>query len=284
MHNVTSNARPATDDIDLLLLAERFFLFIRRYIWIYTLAVIIGLLAGFLTWRSMPTVYHSKLIVHSFTLSNQNFIQVISNWNKLLKSGDHDILAATLQMKKSSLGKVKQIKASEIQKVFTTSNPNGFYIEVYVTDNAVLPELQAGILNGMENVDLIKKQLAIKKQNLRQLIGEVAREISKLDSTKSRIESMIAAPSGRTSSLIIDISGLNKQRIELNEKLLYYQQDLELASAVQVLQGFTGFSRPAGPNLFVWLGLGLLSALSITFILTAALRIRGRIKNRPLAQ
>ncbi len=280
MNTTADRLNQPSDDIDLLLLAERTLLFFRRYKWLYLSAVLIGILLGFLTWRSMPKVYKSRLILHSFTLSNLDYIHVINNWNSLLKSGEHELLSQSLGMTTSSLGKVKQVKGTEIQKVFTPNNPNGFYVDVFVTNNNVLKELQAGILTGLENVEYIKKQLAIKKENLGLLISEVSKEIRKLDSTKTRIESLLAGNGNRSTSLIVDISGLNKQRIELNEKLLYYQQDLRMASAVQVLQGFSHFNKPAGPNLVVWLGLGFIGGMAIAFMLSFLLHLRKRLKNR----
>ena len=268
------------DDIDLLALIERSVLFFRKFRWLFFIAVIAGLLAGFLTWRVLPTVYKSRMIVHSFTLSNQDYIQVIDNWNSALRKGEHEQLATSFGLSRSVIGNVKQMKGNEIQKVFTAANPNGFYIDVYVTDNTIFGELQGGILRGFENIDFIRRQLAIKKDNLEKLIIEVQKEIHKLDSTKSRIESMLNGKGNYSSSLIIDISGVNRQLIEMNEKLLGYKQDLQFTNAVQVLQDFTPYSRPAGPRLLVWLGLGLIAALCIAYLLALYLSIRAKLKAR----
>lgn len=280
MSTTTTHTATSSDDIDLLALIERTILFFRKYKWIFFIAIILGLGLGYLNWVRLPKVYKSRMILHSFTLSNLDYMQVIDNWNSLLKKNEHNVLAESFGISAKALSQVEEIKATEIQKVFTPANPNGFYIDVFVTDNAVLDELQKGILNGLENVDYIKKQLVIKKENLTTLIAEVEKEIAKLDSTKARVGELLASNSGRSSSLIIDVSGLNRQLIDLNEKLLYYKQDLKFATAVQVLQGFSKFSKPAGPNLFVWLGLGLLSFLAIAYILALVHSINGKIKAR----
>lgn len=256
------------EDIDLLILLERLFLYFRKYKWIYLFSILICTGLAVATWSRLPKVYQSRLIVQSSTLSNLNFLQVVNNWNRLLKSGGQIALAGSFEMSPAGLGKVKNIKGSEIQRVFTPNNPNGFYIDVYVTDNAVLDELQQGILTGFENVDFVKRQLTIRKENLRLLIDEVKKEISKLDSTKAIIGSMMINRNGQPSSMIIDISNLNRQRIDLNEKLLGFQQDLRFATAVQLLQGFSKFKNPAGPKLFVWLGLGIIGGFSIAFVVT----------------
>lgn len=266
--NALSSRNRESEDIDLLVLAGRAILFFRNYKWIFLAAMVLGLGFGYLGYLKQPRVYKSRLILHSLTLSNLDFIQVIDNWNHLLRKKETALLASRFKIPENTLHKVKEMKAAEIQKVFTPTNPNGFFIDVMVTDNKVLDPLQAGILTGLENIDFIKKQLAIKKANLVSLISQVEAEVIKLDSTKSRVEEIIKRNDNRSSSLLIDISGLNKQLIEMNEKLLLYRQDLQFQSAVQVLQGFSKFSRPAGPNLIVWLGLGLISFLAIAYIYT----------------
>ena len=155
---MTKTTLPA-EDIDLLALTQRIILFFRKYKWLFLVSAIVGLAFGYLTYLQMPKVYKSRLILHSFTLSNLDYIQVIDNWNSLIKKGEHTALAQTMNTDPAVLRKVNQLKGTEIQRVFTASNPNGFYIDVFVTDTAVLDELQAGILTGLENIDYIKKQL-----------------------------------------------------------------------------------------------------------------------------
>jgi hypothetical protein len=268
-----------SEDIDLLLLVERSIAFFRKYRWIFLGAVILGLAAGYFIYSRLPKVYKSRMILHSYTLSNQDYIQVIDNWNTLLKKGEYDLLSASFNLSPAILACVKEMKGNEIQKVFTANNPNGFYIDVTVTDNSILDSLQSGILKGVENVDYIKKQLQIKKDNLALLISEVQREITRLDSTKAKIESMLDN-GGHASNLFIDISGLNKQLIELNEKWLYYQQDLKLTNAVQVLQGFSKFDKPAGPSLIVWLGLGLIFFLAIAYVYALYHSVSQKLRTR----
>lgn len=271
-----------TEDIDLLLLVERSILFFRKYYKIFIISIIIGLGLGYFTWLRLPTVYKSRLVLHSYTLSNLDYIQVVTNWNSMLKGGDKNLLASSMDISKNSINKVKQIKGVEIQKIFAPNNPNGFYIDVFVSDNTVLDELQKGILFGFENIDFIKKQVTIKKENLNTLIAEVTVEIRKLDSTMNRVTAMLENGNGHSSSLMIDISGLNRQRIDLNEKLLNYQQDLKLFNPVQVIQGFSKFNKPAGPNKIVWLGLGLIGGLVFASVFTVIHSTKAKLKARTI--
>jgi len=135
-----------------------------------------------------------------------------------------------------------------------------------VTDFSLLDTLQKAIVYGLENNDYLKARMELKRANLRELIIKTTAEIEKFDLTKKRLEDILNGNEPPSSLSIIDITGLSKQLIEMNEKLMNYKQDLQFANALQILQGFSKFKQPAGPKLLVWLFLGLVFFLSIAYI------------------
>lgn len=269
-----------SEDIDLLLLIERGILYFKRYAWAFTIAITFGLLLGIFFYRSLPTVYTSRMIVHSFMLANQEEIQIVDNWNRLLKKKEYETLAAVFHCRQDVLTRVKSIKAEEIQKVFSAVNPNGFSIEVTVTDNAILPELQNGIIYGFENSEYVKDRLLVKRANMQELIDKTNTEIQKIDSTKRILDNIITGKGRASSSLIVDASAINRQQIEMNEKLLSYKESLKFSNAVQVLQSFNKFKKPSGPKLIVWLLIGLVFSLCLAFVFTLFHSVRVRLKER----
>ena len=178
------------------------------------------MLAGFTLYKIAPKQYASTLLLHSFTLSNTEQINIIENWNDLLKDEEYAVLAEHFNCDASMLKKVSRMKAAEIQKLYIPNNPNGFMVEVLVKDNAILDSLGNGIVYGLGNADYIKAKLASRRSSLTQLIDKVRTEIIKLDSTKKNIEHNINNNNLQSSSFIIDISTINSQMISLNEKLL----------------------------------------------------------------
>jgi hypothetical protein len=271
------------DDIDLIALLERGISFFKKYRWIFLAAILIGLLAGYLRYRSLPTVYKSKLILQSAVLSNQNAIQIIDNWNALLKSGEYTELSKLFNCNEDVLTKTKELKAEEIQKIFTPNNPNGFVLTAMVTDISTLGDLQKGIVYGFNNSESVKEKLDLKKLRFLELIDKTNTEIQRLDSTKRTVESILNG-NRSGSSLMIDVSGISRQIIELNEKNLFYKEEIKLTTGMQVLQSFSKFKNPAGPNLFVWLFLGLVSCLSIAFLFTLFISINQKLKKRTQLQ
>ena len=284
MSDSSKNDGLRQDDIDLIALLERSILFFRKYKWAFLASIIVGLLLGFLRYQSLPAVYKSRMVIHSFILTNQNDIQIVANWNAVLKSDESAALTSTFNLGEDILCKVKQIKAEEIQKIFTPTNPNGFIIDVLVTDNSILDDLQKGIVYAFENSDYVKDRLAAKRIRLQELIDKTGIELKKMDSTKKIVENLIGGKGSSSSALIVDASTINRQWIEMNEKFLSLKEELKFSNAVQVLQGFSKFKKPAGPNLFVWLFLGLISCLSVAYIYALCRSTNQKLRNRALAR
>ncbi len=284
MSDDSKNWQTRPDDIDLLALLERSIIFFRRNRWRFLAGALLGLLLGFARYSSLPTVYKSRMILGSSLLSNQNYIQITGTWNALLKSGEQGALAALFNIPISDLQKVKQIKAEEIQKIFTSNNPNGFIITVWVTDNAVLDNLQKGILTGFDNCDHARDRLIAKRKKLQELIEKTSSEINRLDSTKKAMENIIMGKGTSSSSLIVDGSAISRQLIDMNEKLLGFQEELQFTNAVQVLQGFVKFNSPAGPNLYKWLLLGFITGLALAYLVATIRSINQKLKSRSVPQ
>lgn len=282
MNADAKNEAVPSEDIDLLLLVERSILFFRKFRWVFIISILLGISAGLYFFYSIPKTYKSRMIVHSFLLTNQEEIQIINNWNDLLKKKEYAALINALHCSEDILPKIKRIKAKEIQQVFSQVNPNGFTIDVLVTDNAVLDELQNGLVYGFENNAYIKKRLDVKKAAFKELIDKTSAEIQKLDSTKRIVENIISGKERSSPSLIIDGSSVNRQLIEMNEKLLSFRESLEFTNAVQVLQGFEKFRRADGPNLIPWLVIGLLVFLSLGYLYALISSVRHGLKIRAI--
>jgi hypothetical protein len=272
-----------SDDIDLINLLERMILFLRRYRTVFIIAIIVGVLLGVLGYSLSPNLYKSRIILHSTYLTNSEQIQVVYYWNELLKRGEYKVLAQTFNCTETVLHNLASLKATEIQKVYTPENPNGFYIDATVKNNSVLEELQKAIVYGLNNTEYVKQKLAVRKETLKQLINKVKIEIGKLDSIKTNIENIISNKEKNSSSFILDVTGVNRQLIDMNEKLLSYQEELRFASGVQVLQGFVPLNTPVGISLKVMVVLGLILCLAFAYIFTLFSYVRERLKKRVIS-
>ena len=81
---------------------------------------------------------------------------------------------------------------------------------------------------------------------------------------------------------MLDVTGVNKDLIDMNEKLLSYQEELRFASGVQVVQGFVPLNTPVSISLKVMIVLGLILCLSIAYVITLAIYVRARLIKRKI--
>jgi hypothetical protein len=273
-----------SDDIDLLSLVERSILFFKKYALVFILAAIVGIALGIMSYRKVPILYQSRLIAHPSVLTNQENIQIIDTWNSLLKKQEYSEVAKVFNCQESVVRTLKKIEGTEIQKVFSATNPNGFYIDVQVTDNSTLETLQKGIVYGFENGQYVKERVAFKKARLREMIDDLRVEIARLDSTGSDMEKIISGKGKSSAGVIIDGSNISRQLIDLTEKLLFFEEELNFTNGIQVLQGFSKYSKPVSANLIVFIGLGLILTFSIAYIFTLFSSVNQRLKARSSAR
>jgi len=271
------------DDVDLISLLERMVLFFRRFGGIFIVAAITGILLGCLVYFTSSKIYRSRMILHSSYLTNEEQIEIVDSWNELLKRNERVTLGHILNCDESLLNDVTSMEGADILKNYSATNPNGFYIDVKVKNNSILPQLQKAILDGLNNTEFVKQKLASRKENLKELIDKLSIEIKKLDSVKSEIENIISNKERNSSTLMLDVTGVNRQLIDMNEKLLSYREELKFASGVQVVQGLVSINTPVSISLKVMILLGLILCVSIAYLFTLVIYVRDRLKKRKTA-
>lgn len=271
----------ASDDIDLINIVERAFLFFRRYRVTFIIAIVAGIALGCSRYYTSGKIYKSRLILHSSFLTNLEEIEIITYWNELLKRDEYKALAQSFNCDESLFHEVVSIEGSEILKNYSASNPNGFYIDARVKNNAILPGLQKALVYGLNNTEYVKQRLSLRKKDVETLIDKVTVEIQKLDSLKKSIETVITSNEKNATSLIFNIPGVNKEFIDMNEKLLNYREELQFSSSgIQVLQSFVPLNTPVSISLKVMILLGILFCLFIAVISTIVHSVSQRLKKR----
>jgi len=268
------------EEVDLFHFFAEVAAFIKRYWKLVIGFAFLGLLLGILIYWRSPKLYPSSMIVHSALYTNQEQIHIIGNWSALLKSGEFETIAQSWNCNPQLVQKVKKITAEEIMKAMVQNNPNGFKLDVLVTDPGVLDSLQNSIVWGLENNTYIRDRIAVKRANYQEMIRKVSDEIQKLDSTKAVVDNLMRTKGTTQSSVIIDASDINTQLISLHEKLLGYQEELKFVNPVHVLQSFSKFTRPESPVLIKQAGIGFVAGGFIGFLIALFIYIRRKLASR----
>ena len=280
MKDAQINSESSPDELDLIVVIERMVAFFNRFFYILIIFPTIGLIAAFLLFLSTQRKYTSELVLHSAILTNLENIQIIENWKTLLRKKEYNTLAGIWNCNPDLVKKVEKITAEEIQKLYVQENPHGFIVQVTVEDTSILDNLQHGIVYGLENTEYVKERLITKRANLIELIEKVKGEIAKLDSTKLAVENILNNKNKSSSSLFVDITSINSGIINLNEKLLAYQEQLKFANATQVLQNFNKFSKPESRDGPLLLFVGAIIGLVIGYLSSLVIAVRQKLIER----
>lgn len=266
----------AEDDFDLMNLLERIFSFSRKFGWLIIFTSVTGMMAGMVMYKFAAKQYQSTLLLHSYTLTNTEQINIVENWNSLLKDGEYATLGKRLNCDPLMMKKVAKLSATEIQKMYIPNNPNGFVITAVVKDNDILDDLCKGVIYGFENSEFIRAKLAGRRAILAELIAKAKTEIARLDSTKRNIENSISGSARSASGVIVDVSTITGQVIGMQEKLLGYQDELNFSAGVHVLHPFEKFEKPVSPKLLKLLILGGMAGFAIGYLASVFLYVRKR--------
>lgn len=265
------------DELDVIVLIQKGLSFFDRFKIILLSFSIAGLASGLYFYFNSPRQYSTRLIVHSMFLSNQEEIKIIDNWKTLLSKEGRNQLAGVMNCNARVVEKLSNISAEEILKVYASNNPNGFIINVSVTDTSILDELQNGIVYGLNNSPYVKEKLVTRKARDNDLIKRTTEEIEKLDASRTLTGNLVQTTHASTTPVMIDISRNSAEMIELNEKLLSYQEDLKFLTGIQVLENFNkGKLERHGLLKFPFLGIA--TGLFIGYLISLLLLVRQKMK------
>jgi hypothetical protein len=137
-----------------------------------------------------------------------------------------------------------------------------FMITVEVTDQSVIPELQKGLINFLENNEFVKIRVEQNKYFHRQMLAGIEKEIKDLEDFKESISNGSFFQTTR-GNVMFDPTTVNSKILELSERKIQLENGLALSNSVQVIEGFTHFKKESKPKMSV----SIVSGVLLGFIL-----------------
>lgn len=249
-------------EIDLLELIVRFTNLVSKNLILIVVFLVIGLGTSLWVYYTSQKVYESKMIVYSDILTESS-TKLADNIKELIRDGNLNVVGEKLNLSPEEAMHLKDIEIEKALENIAASpeEQQRLFMEVTVevTDNSILPKLQEGIINFIQNNDFVKVRVEQRKKNYRELIDKIKGEIQKLEAVKEKIGSGTFNPQGGT--LFLEPSNPFSETVELYTKQLEYEEKLELVNSVQLVQGFVPHNRPSKPKLSIALGLGIFSGI-----------------------
>jgi len=273
------NKEFAPDEIDLIgvFIRSIHFFIVNRYIFLICSVIAAGATAGYMFYK--PEVYQSRFTAECMSIPDGRTIELLYDLEGLRINQDFELLGKKLGM---SAEKVKLIKKMEplsnvtIDKeakgiddylLPTTEVAYKFSVIAKVKNNSILPDLQKGIIKYLSENEYSTIRVNRFIENRKSLLNYINYELKKLDSLNILFADKIVHSS--SSNTLGSPGDFKAIVITLQEKKLTIEDELRFATPVRVIQGFTPFSNPVEPVLFIvaleffalFNGLGLLFIL-----------------------
>lgn len=221
------------DEIDLVELFYRIFVFFRKYFWLMLGFLIVG--AAYGLFQSMKTneFYESEMIITS-SVDNEMLISLLNKPQELKQKGEKELLAQTLSISSEKVNAIRSIEAG-FQKNTDNKYSNRILIKIATIDKQLINSIYAGLKTYLNNNDHIKQELTIEEEQIRYLIEKTKEEIKDLEELKKNdIDKNL-----RSQLMIFNNQPMpNKLILELTKEMLDLQKELELLAAYNVIQPY----------------------------------------------
>lgn len=253
---------------------------IKKNIFLIGICIVIGIVSGVGFYLIRKPIYSSSMIAVSNTLPFIELNNIVDSWQTMIKKGDYDLLAQSLDMNFNSARKLTKIQAENIGKA--EGGGNSFIIAVEVLNNNVLDSLQNAIVSSLENNEYAQKRALIKEENLKLLKNKIQAEIEDLDSVRASIKELLKEGERSSNKFLADPGTINLQIVGLYEKMLSLDASIKLIKDIQIIKSFTKSKKPDGPRLMIFLIAGILLGLSMAFIIIVIRIIKNKLRERSI--
>ena len=163
-------------------------------------------------------------------------------------------------------------------------NSSKYRIIVEVFSNDLLGNLQKGIVTYLEGNEYVNRRMEVKEDNLKALQGKLQQERAKLDDLKELMAQvyMRMGETERNGSNNVILGGaesatdpLNvfREDIKLYNEELNIKRNLALMDNVEVIRGFTAFTKPANLPLLKVVFFSCLIGMGAAFIIMLLLEM-----------
>lgn len=259
-----------SDEIDLGELLLKLFKIVNRNKLILIIFTALGMAGGLTRYYLKVPVYESSMMLRSDILTEAYSETLTDNLKRLIEERNDALLSEKLSITAEEASHLVDIKVESVEEANT---PVGavkniiFLISVEITDNGILDNLQAGIVNFLENNEFVKKRIDLRRKRFEALVSQVNKEIKEIDSLKKRMNEGIIYNQQGASLVVLDPSNIYEKALNLFKEELTYQENLELIDSIQLIEGFTAFNKPIAPRLSISGGSGLLVGLFLALII-----------------
>lgn len=226
-------------------------------------AIIVGALGTGL-WFVKPKSYKANMTVSYVLYEKKIYGDMLTKLNDLIKTESYNTLGRMLNVNPDELESLKAINTYNIENEPLVEDLSiekiPFYVEVEVENTALLPALEKGLVQYMNNTPYITERLELQAEQNKAELEFYEERLVIIDSLLKHSSGPEGGAKKETSNaqldLITESKEIYKRIIELRGTSVYNRN-------IEVLDGFVAGDKPSGKSWKVWLAIG--AALGAAF-------------------
>ncbi|WP_224999743.1 hypothetical protein [Cesiribacter sp. SM1] len=270
-------------------------------------SILLGAVLGYLSYSTYEAYYASTLTLSSKYYNVEMLESSIEEINQLAGEGNHLILANKLNISPELAKQIRSFEVKsvvstsdvmEMESILQVvernteltedqqdeirdrllASANNYIIIVTVYDLVVLDALEEGITRYLTDNEYVSRRVSIAHERLLSMREKYKRELERLDRLKnlqaetfSKLAETTRAGSNNvilgTGETANDPLNVYRQDLEFYQEALDADSELKLNASVEIVSGFTAYSRPASLSLNGQLLLGALIGMGIAYLI-----------------
>lgn len=279
MSKTTDNNSFQEEEIDLGMLFLKIFQLLKRNLIIIIIFFCAGLIGGYLHFELQTPAFKSSMILDNTILNLPSGSSLVILLDELIEDGNYEQVSKKLNI---SIEQSKHLKGIAVENIYDKNVKDEiktFKISINVTNTRIIDNIQKGLIDYLENTPFVKKRIELKKGNINAQISFLKDEMKEIEEIKNEMLEGNFLKDKSNNLLLFDPMSVYQQAIDLFNKELELQRDLQLVENFHVIQGFTTFKKPNYPKLTSSLLTGLLNGLILNFFVLLIIEFRRYTRN-----
>jgi hypothetical protein len=261
----------AEGEMDLTEILKKLIAYFRKNRAIFLVSCVMGLVIAALIYKLSPRVYTSRLVLESTVLNVHEQAEIVSNWDEQLNTRGYPILARIFNCDPGLISQVSELKVETVG--LPMEGNAAFALIIETQDTLGLPAMQDALVYAFKSNDYSRQRVAIRTQNLKDEIAKAEQQLNALDSAHQIVDDFRNGVKSGSSQLMLDVSTIPEQRLNIQEKLAGYKERLAFVNDIQVLQPFLR-PKKARPVLILFAVVGLLGGFFIGYLFSLMAMVR----------
>jgi hypothetical protein len=230
-----------TLEFDLFKIVLKFYRFIVRYLYLFTGALIIGLIIGGITTFKSPRYYENTIT--ALARSKQLYIGLLENIQKQIEQEYYYMVAKDLKLTYTEAKSVKKISIEKIYTINASKNEKEeqaqFEIKILVNDSGVVNKIAKSMQFVAENNSYLNEVYELDKKQKHELIDNYVKELNHIDSIRSHKTEL------KTGQIILEENTKLQQQWEV-----IFKQKQDVEADLQLNRPFIIFDNKTQSKIF----------------------------------